>query len=164
MPTVPHDLFKRMRERTDDSGGPDACWLWTGYTDRDGYGMLWVKVGNDPARNHRANRLSYLIHTGDIPKGMFVCHRCDNPQCVNPSHLFLGSPQDNMIDKFAKGRGNLLGAPKPNARKLSDDQAREVRILRGQGVSSAQLARQYGVNVKTITNIVTGRHWEHLDA
>ena len=99
---------KRLRElasaatpkflaRVDKSGD---CWIWTGKISVHGYGIIVLpgklEIG--------AHRVSYLIHRGDIPSGMFVCHRCDNPPCVNPDHLFVGSNLDNVADMTAKGR------------------------------------------------------------
>lgn len=78
----------------------DGCWLWTASTNHWGYGQL-----SCPGRSYlRAHRLSYEMHVGPIPDGLFVCHRCDVPACVRPDHLFLGTPKDNVDDMVAKGR------------------------------------------------------------
>lgn len=83
--------------RVDKTGD---CWTWTGGTSRNGYGAFWTKE----KRLVRASRFSYALHYGPIPDGMVVCHRCDNPPCVRPDHLFLGTQGDNMRDMWQKGR------------------------------------------------------------
>lgn len=83
--------------------GIGRCWIWTGMKHPPGYGLLWLSNKDNP-RSVLAHRFSYELHNGPIPEGMFICHRCDNPPCVRPEHLFLGTHQDNMDDMHAKGR------------------------------------------------------------
>lgn len=93
-------LADRFEDKVDRSGGPDACWPWTGVRTDRGYGQIWVDGGHRPA-THVALELAGV----DIPDGMVACHHCDNPMCVNPAHLFVGTASDNMRDMLAKGRG-----------------------------------------------------------
>lgn len=91
-------LLKRVR--ITEAG----CWEWTGYTNRAGYGEMSSKWGKTSS-----HRMSYATFNGDIPDGMYVCHKCDNPPCINPNHLFLGTAQDNVRDSFQKNRDNKKG-------------------------------------------------------
>lgn len=101
-PTGSRELFCSFRcaleSRVDKSGGPDACWPWTGLTTAAGYGVVQVR-----GQNHYAHRLTLEIETGDLGD-LKACHRCDNPPCCNPSHLFRGTDGDNLADAHAKGR------------------------------------------------------------
>lgn len=134
----------------------DGCWTWLSYIDPQGYGRL-----NYNGKPMLASRVSYLIHFGEIPKGMAVCHKCDNPSCTNPDHLFLGTQADNVADMHMKGRARKRGkkgASHHNA-KLTDN---DVKAIRRSGDSTAAIARQYNVSRATIHAIVNGKTWKHL--
>jgi hypothetical protein len=113
-----------------------------------------------PTHDHgiSAHRASWVIHFGDIPEGMYVCHRCDNPPCVNPAHLFLGSPLDNQTDRIAKGRG-AAGEQNP-AHKLCRSQVNEIRELHRMGLRGNKLAERYSVSTDTISSIVNYHTWK----
>src|SRR6185437_14892993 len=108
---------------------PDKCWIWrAGLHDADGYGGFYLN--GDHSRSHR---VSYVIHCGDIPDNMVVCHSCDNPPCCNPNHLFLGTRKQNMEDCKAKGRIPLRrGTANANAR-LNEEDVHEIRSLLSKG-------------------------------
>jgi hypothetical protein len=132
--------------------GPE-CWVWTACTDRRGYGMLQ----NAPIR--AAHRLSYLLTYGD-PGSHHVLHRCDNPPCVNPAHLFLGDDADNHADMASKRRSTW--GEKNHHAKL---QAADVLAIRAQlraGRRQREIAEEFGVSRATISDIGARRSWYHL--
>lgn len=138
----------------------DGCWGWLGSKDDKGYGQIY---GN--GRLIRAHRLSWSMVNGEIPKGMYVCHHCDNPSCANPAHLFLGTCLDNVRDKIAKGRdktGDHKGM-KSSTAKLTDFQVEEILRTPYQGRGSyIKLAKFYGVGAGSISKIKTGKSWNHI--
>lgn len=147
--------------RVDRSGGDDACWPFRGSRSERGYGRFWVS--NQP---HGAHRLAWRYRHGRDPGESFVCHRCDNPPCCNPDHLFLGAPADNSADMTTKGRSALQarGAASPYAR-LTTEQVREIRRRYGEpkgkggahrGPSYEDLAREFGVHSQVIGRIIRG--------
>ena len=151
--------------------GPEECWLWTGER-RLGYGIL----GRPRVHRIYAHRASWVLaNQQEIPAGMCVCHRCDNPLCINPAHLFLGTPSDNAKDMWNKGRGRAFpGADAySRARKgedhpmaiLSEADVKEIRRLsKEEGLKPKQLAAMFGVSQVTAWNIVTNRSWKHVGA
>lgn len=151
--------FESYVVRADD---PDACWSWTGSRHRHGYGT--IGEGGRNGRDFLAHRLSYEIHVGPIPPGMVICHRCDNPICTNPAHLFVGTQADNVRDMDAKGRrvaAGQIGTAHHQA-KLSDAQVIEIRRRADAGECKAHLAVEFGVTKTTTTRIANRRTWKHL--
>lgn len=153
-------------------GGPDECWIWTASRNQRGAGHLWV----GPLLR-QAHRISYGLHNGPIPGWANVLHKCDNPPCVNPRHLFLGTQRDNMEDMFAKGRSGILGKPgqagtKNGLSKLDDDAVRHIRSLglkvtiKGQhnpdGPKVTELATVYKVSTSAVRLVIAGKTWKHV--
>ncbi len=105
-------LRDRLYACLDVSGGPDACWEWTGHRRAPRTSVLeYARMGVGGNRTGYVHRVSWAVHYGPIPDGTLVCHRCDNPPCGNPAHLFLGTHTDNMADMLAKGRGRWQHGP-----------------------------------------------------
>lgn len=133
------DLEKRLLDRVEFEPN-SGCWLWTGPVNATGYGRL-----------HRqgAHRLSWSAVNGEIPAGLFICHRCDTPSCINPAHLFAGTPHENALDAAAKNRVRS-GATHPRS-KLSDEQVREIWLS---PESRDVIAKRLGVTRTNVTLIV----------
>ena len=137
------------------------CWEWQGYLSPKGYGKIFIERGKSMMLVHR---FSYILHHGSIPDNLFVLHRCDNPRCVNPNHLWLGTKNDNNQDCIAKGRRNNVGSKgesHPNV-SLTDAQVIEIRNLFANHRTIQEIATQYGMSHGAISHIVKGRSWKHL--
>lgn len=128
-----------------------GCWLWSGGHDNDGYGHFW-KDG----KTQKAHRVSYELHIGPISNGLFVCHGCDNPACVNPDHLFLGTPKDNTADMVAKGRRAISRGEANGNAKLSDA---EVEAIRKDDRFHRVIAAEYNVSRSLVSIIKRGELW-----
>lgn len=133
-----------------------GCWEAVGT--RLGTGYIQLSSGG---RRDLAHRMAWAEANGPIPPGMLVCHRCDNPPCCRPDHLFLGTPADNMADMVAKGRGRAQfgrGEEHPSA-KLNADLVREIRGRLANGETQQSIADAYGVTLTAISAIALGRNW-----
>jgi len=133
-----------------------GCWLWSGCVDRRGYGI----TSFTEAHMTRAHRISYYLNKGDFDRSLLVCHSCDNPSCVNPDHLFLGTPKDNMSDMVLKKR-NTKGENQHKS-KLKKDDILRIRELRNGGAKYIEIANFYNVSIHSIYCIVKGKTWMHV--
>jgi hypothetical protein len=135
------------------------CWVWTAFTNK-GYGTIvkW-KHGEAPMRAHIG---SWILHIGPVPKHIYVLHRCDNPSCVNPAHLFLGSNSDNVRDMVIKGRQTR--GDKHHLSKLNSSQVLKIRTIwsRKNRPMQSELADLFGVKEDTIWQVVNRRTWKHI--
>lgn len=145
-------LYKRLSNTSDK----DACWIWTGARRNGGYGNIRVNGKRLPA-----SRLSWILHNGEIPDGYQVCHKCDNPPCCNPLHLFLGTPRDNVHDMISKGR-QATGKAVASHSRLTEDQVREIRRHIASGKGLRHIGRMYGISCSSVIKIRDGITWKHL--
>lgn len=150
--------IERVRDRFEASyrrGRPDECWPWIRHKSAKGYGQFAFKD-----LTWQANRIA-LHFDGRTPgEREYACHRCDNPECVNPAHLFVGSPSDNTRDSFAKGRSvRARGEDVPNA-KLTEAAVLEIRAAKRGSVRA--VADRHGVSVRTAWSVRARRSWRHV--
>lgn len=167
------DYIHRFQNGFTKLNGENACWIWNGATDGSGYGQV-----KNLGKILKAHRVSYELYIGPIPEGLCVLHNCpegDNPACVNPNHLWLGTKLDNTQDMIAKGRDNfkcgqgattpLVGEENP-ASKLTEEQV--IEVLQAQvgrwckGEKLRDMAIRLGVHVQTLDRIRMGLLWKHL--
>lgn len=131
-----------------------GCWLWCGVLDTNGYGRIYIGKAM-----FSAHRLAVELSGRTIAPGQFVCHRCDNPSCVNPDHLFVGSPRDNLMDAIRKGRKKtprLCGEANPKTYLTWD----KVRAIRASSETHVEIGRRMGISPATIQGIRAGRTWK----
>lgn len=143
-----------VQRDTPFADGP--CWEWAGTCGAGGYGVLAVDH-----RTHKAHRLAYETWVGPIPEGMVVRHKCDNPPCINPEHLELGTPKDNARDREERGRRTPARGEKHGCAKLTWDNVNEIRSLWSTGnYTRKQLAEDFGVVWTTIDMVVRNKTWK----
>ncbi len=134
------------------------CWVWTAAKTR-GYGAI-AGIKSDGVL--QAHRVSYAFTHGKIPLGLIICHKCDNPPCVNPKHLYAGTDADNMRDSMARGRQRAVhGEQHPHA-KLTDSQIIEIRNLTASGMTNRATAKLFNVGFSAIARIRERKNWKHV--
>jgi hypothetical protein len=143
-------FFEKVR-----GGEPHECWEWQSAIGSRGYGMFWV---GGTKRTKFAHRVAWELHNGsEIPESMYVMHSCDNPRCVNPYHLSIGTAKDNKQDSVAKLR-HAYGERNRGGGKLTTEQAAAIK-QRADGLSITKTAAKYGVSSNTVKRIRSGRLW-----
>ena len=145
------DFFWQKVDKKEDN----ECWSWIGAIHYMwGYGQFRVK-----GKYVAAHRFSWMLHNGEIPNGLCVCYKCDNPKSVNPKHLFLGTVADNNLDKKLKGRQPSIAGEKNPRAKLTENDIRNIRSFHKLGYSGAELGRIYGVVKEEMYDIFSGKRW-----
>lgn len=159
------DLLSKFWARC-KKGSPSECWMWTGVIYSTGYGMMYFRGGR-----YSPHRIACEIKHGPIPQGMFACHKCDTPACVNPDHLFVGTPTDNVHDAMAKGRTRSGMAVHPDlaakgervgGAKLKEGDVLVIRREIAAGKPLREIAAHYGVTRENISCIKRGDTWAWL--
>ena len=142
--SAPEHIAARFWAKVDKSGD---CWTWTGSRQKRGYGLFRIK-----GRLHKAHRAALMVSGIEVPAHLCVLHSCDNPPCCNPAHLRLGTKGENNTERSEKFR---------SAAKLTPEDVREIRHLRANGATQAQVAARFGVARETISAMERGLSWSH---
>lgn len=150
------DMMEKLiaRVKVDANG----CFIWQGYKDSRGYGF--TRLGND-RKTKSAHRFSYQTFRGEIPAGLCVCHRCDNPSCINPAHFFLGTHKDNSQDAAKKNR--MTHGVKVNTAKLNEQQVAEITRRYAAGERTMKLVEEFGVSKHAIRRVLNKGNWRQVD-
>ena len=148
----------------------DSCWEWTGAKIPDGYGS--IRFNGKPQGAHR---VSWILNNGEVPNGLFVCHKCDNRLCVRPDHLFLATNRENILDAKSKGRlatgernglrkhpESILRGSKHGRSRVNEEQVEEIRSMYALGKSQKEIGAKFGLYHSTVWSIVHGVNWRHL--
>lgn len=151
------NIEKRFWAKVDKSGGTDACWPWKSRARTRGDYGTFNHRGELPSRTTRAHKIAWELTHGVVAPGLFVCHRCDNPRCCNPTHLFVGTAADNHADMVAKGRSNR--GERHGLSKLTASQVTEIRRATG---TLRQIAKQFGITDSNASYIRRGKTWTHV--
>lgn len=136
-------------------GNPDDCWEWQQNRHSFGHGFL-----NYRRKQYQAHRVAYELHFGPIPEGLDCLHKCDNPPCCNPAHLFLGTQGDNNVDRSKKGRS--ARGSKVHSAKLTETDVVAIRSMRANGATIVGLAKLYGLSETHTAGIIARRKWKHI--
>lgn len=146
-------LIKRFEDKVMPEPNT-GCHIWTAHVNNKGYGFF-----NYNGKIETAHRVAYRLYKGEIPKGLWVLHACDNSYCVNPNHLWLGTSQDNVDDMMKKKRNNQARGSKSGKAKLNEELVKEIRQS---SLSVMNLSRKLGIPHQTISGIRLRQRWKHI--
>lgn len=156
----PRERFWENVDKTPGFGPNGDCWIWTAGCNPQGYGWFYWE-----GKHRLAHRASLAMASRPVPEGLLACHTCDNPPCVRPSHLFIGTYRDNNLDALRKGRKEaikpMVGKENPRA-KLSEHDVLKMREMRKAGHTYQSIANAFGVTYSPTYDAITGKHWKHL--
>lgn len=139
-----------------DKRGPNDCWEWTGYRNRQGYGQFY-SCTHTP---YLTNRVAYVVTNGDT--GLLVLHTCNNPPCCNPAHLYVGTDKDNRHKCVTEDRAFDTRGENSGRAKLTESEVCEIRALYAGGWVQRKIAEKYGISQSQVSHICTGANWKHL--
>lgn len=152
------DQIKAFWSKVAITADDNQCWLWLAGRNNKGYGNAYWD-----GKAQKAHRMAWMFPNYVIPSEMKICHSCDNPQCVNPRHLFLGTQQENVDDMRQKGRENKAKGELAHTHKLTGGQVKEIRMRYALGgITQKQLAREYGIAKQNIWLIIQKKVWKHI--
>ena len=137
---------------------PSGCWEWQGARHEKGYGLFWLN-----GQQFKAHRVAFLLASCVQPAEKMVLHQCDNPPCVNPSHLFLGTNDENICDKVTKGRSARPVKWIPASARLNEEAVKEIRSLADGGSPYCAIAEKFSVDATTVSLAVRRKTWKHVD-
>lgn len=151
-PSTEQRLWSRVKPNADTE-----CWEWLALKDKDGYGRFYIGK-----KNLLAHRVAYAAYYKIDPGNLLVCHRCDNPSCVNPAHLWLGSNADNLADMKNKGRSHSCRGERGSRTVLTPSDVYQIRELVSSGLTHRQAGRAVGIGKSQVGRIMRGEQWAHI--
>ena len=163
----------RFWSKVDRSAGTDECWPWTACLHNKGYGMMKVnnpETGFGPHIHKKAHRLAWMFANGPIPEGLHILHKCYNPPCCNPRHLYAGTNRQNVQDRIDRGKTTGCPGEANHSAKLSEGEVREIarryselpRSPSGRHMGRQELADEFGISGTLVRRIALGKAWSHL--
>lgn len=164
MPILTESDINRFWSKVGITAQKDKCWQWLAGVRRRGYGRFSIRLAPNKDGSFVASRIAYFLHTKNDPAGKVILHACDNPTCVNPHHLIVGTNKDNTHDMMEKGRGSkqFEGGSNHKMAKLTEQKVLEIRKLYSKGINQKEISVLYGVSSSAITLIVTRKRWKHI--